>query len=421
MTLVYDNIGHIVTLLCLLVGSTVFSGAETAFFNLSRRQLEVFGKSCSRLQRMTAKMMAEPKNLLGCLLLGNMIVNVLYFATASILALRLERQVSLTAAAVSAFLTFMILVVFGEIVPKSVAFSNSTLLSSVFAVPAYFFLRIFTPLVVTFRFLIVDPALRLLLGNGKEPAEVSNAEFKILVELLRKRGLITTDENKLLSEIVELDLLKVRDCLQSRVDMVACSVAESSRAIQQIMNKHNLIKIPVYVDHVDNIVGLVHMRQLLLRPEMSLDKLVQPVNFIPEQKSIESLLEFFRKSGTDTAMVVDEYGGISGIIRVEDIAEELLGPIETGDDETPPIEQTGPFEYRLRGNMAVHEWAESFGIDASQWQVATIGGLIAASLGKLPRPGDVTYVRNLKFTVENVKKRRIESVIVSLELAKKND
>ena len=142
--------------------------------------------------------------------------------------------------------------------------------------------------------------------------------------------------------------------------------------------------------------------------------MVQQVHFVPEQKTVESLLEFFRKTGTDTAIVVDEYGGIAGSICLEDIAEELLGPIEITDG-IEPIEQTGPFEYRLAGNLAIHDWAQSFGIEPAEIKVYTIGGLVTALLGKIPKSGDVAYLNNLKFTVERVRKHRIETVILTLE------
>jgi len=196
--------------------------------------------------------------------------------------------------------------------------------------------------------------------------------------------------------------------------MIACPVTELPQHAREMMLRNHLTKLPVYVGEIDNIVGLVHLRRLLLWPTTPLDKLVQRVHFVPEQKTVESLLEFFRKTGTDTAIVVDEYGGIAGSVRLEDIAEELLGPIEfTGGIE--PIEQIGTFEYRLAGNLAIHDWAEAFGIDVAETRLSTIGGLITALLGKIPKPGNVAYLKNLKFTVEQMQKHRIKTLILTLE------
>ncbi|MHC4574145.1 MAG: hemolysin family protein [Planctomycetota bacterium] len=401
-------------MLFLLAGSAFFSGVETAFFNLSRGQRIFLQKSEHKLQKLAARLLDKPSRLLSCLLLGNMTVNVLFFAASSIFATRIGKQMGMTAAAAAALVSFAVLVLFGEILPKSLAYANSKAFSVASAVPALVCLRILTPIVSVCRLLIVEPVLRLVLGPAKHPRPVSVSEFKSLMEQVQKRGLLSADENRLLSEIVELGFLKVRHVMQPRVDMLACEVRDSSRKALEMMQKNRRTKLPVYVRTIDNVVGAVHLRQILLRPNTSLDRLVQQVDFVPEQKTVESLLEFFRNSGTDIAIVVDEYGGIAGSVRLEDIAEELLGPIEVGP-AVAAIEQIGPFEYRLAGDLAVHEWAEVFGIEVAASRFSTIGGLVTAFLGKIPKSGDVAYLKNLKFTVERMRKHRVETLILNLE------
>ncbi len=407
-------------MLLLLFASAFFSGAETAFFNLSRKQIHLLKQSKHKLQNLVAKLLDRPKQLLSCLLFGNMTVNVLFFAASSILTVRATEQIGAGAAAITAFVTFGVLVLFGEILPKSVAFANSRVLSEAAALPAFLLLQVLAPIVFVIRILIVEPTLRLLLGRPQARQPISTGEFKILIEQVRKRGLITADENRLLGEIIQLGFLKVHDCLRPRVDMIACSVTESPKTALELMQKNHLTKVPVYVRTVDNIVGLVYLRQLLLHPGKPLDKLVQQVHFVPEQKTVESLLEFFRRVGTDIAIVVDEYGGIAGSVRLEDIAGELLGPIEATDG-IKPIEQIGPFKYRLAGELALHDWAEAFGIEPAEMRMSTVGGLVTALLGKMPKAGDVAYLENLKFTVERVQKHRIETLILSLESSLTND
>jgi len=398
----------------LLGASAFFSGSETAFFNLTRRQIELFKKSRNKFENLTARLLAEPARLLSCFLFGNMTANILFYAVASVLLVGIEKQFGVTAAALAAVVTFAMLVLFGEIVPKSLAYINSQYISVVAAIPAYMFTKVFSPVVVVFRFLIVEPALRLILGPRKHPKPISADEFKTLIGQQQRRGLISEDENKLVTEIVELGFLKVRHVMRPRVDIIACDVTTSNRTICQVMQENHLTKIPVYVKKIDNIVGQVYLRRLLLNRDTSPDKLVQRIHFVPEQKTVESLLEFFRKSHTDTAIVVDEYGGIAGSVALEDIAEELLGPIEPTEG-TEPIQQIGPMEYRLAGNLAIHDWADTFGIDAAETKLATIAGLVTALLGKIPKPGDTVALRNLEFTVEKVKKHRIESIILTFE------
>jgi putative hemolysin len=232
--------------------------------------------------------------------------------------------------------------------------------------------------------------------------------------------LITADENKLLMETIQFGFLKVRHVMQPRVDMIVCNVTGSVQQARQIMQKNHLTKLPVYKRTLDNIIGLVHLRRLLLEPEASLQDIVQEVHFVPEQKTVESLLEFFRNSGTDTAIVADEYGGIAGLVRLEDIAEELVGPIDF-TEQIEPIKKIGPFEYRLAGNLPIHDWAEAFGIEPDETRLSTIGGFVTALIGRIPKTGDVAHLENLKFTVEKIQKHRIETVILTFELISTND
>jgi len=305
-------------------------------------------------------------------------------------------------------------VLFGEIVPKSITYTDSRPLAVAVTVPVFLAVQVLGPFALVFRVLILEPVLRILFGGSRTPQTITLAEFRSLVHLSRQRGLISASENRLIGEVIELGLLKVRHVMQPRVDMVACDVTESAAAVRERMQTRHLTKMPVYVKKMDNVVGMIHLRQLLLKPVCSLDKLVQPVQFVPEQKTVESLLEFFRKTGTDVAVVVDEYGGIAGSVRLEDIAEELFGRMEMVSG-IEPIKQLGPFQYRLAGDLAIHDWADVLGIDLEETRLSTIGGLVTTLLGTIPRKGDVAHWGNVKFTVDRVSRHRIETVILSFE------
>jgi len=403
-----------VVLLILLLCSAFFSGSETAFFNLSRRQIRMLRQSQHKLDNLVSTLLNKPRQLLCSLLFGNMVVNVLFFAIISVIVFRLEHQGKTALSAAVAFLGFVVLVILGEIIPKSVAYANSKTISTAAALPAFLCMELLRPFVFVFKFLIAEPVLRLLLGPDKMVRQLSTNELRALIEQVHKSGLITADEDKLLSEIIELGFLKVRHVMRPRVDIIACAVTKEPKDALELMRKNNMTKMPVYAGRRDNIVGLVEIRDLLLKSSGTLGKITRRVNFVPEQKKVESLLEFFRSSGTDTAIVVDEYGGIAGWVSLEDIAEQLLGPIETASQQ-PIIEQVGPFEYRLSGNLALHDWAGSFGVDPLQSRFATIGGMVTTLLGRIPRTGDTARMGNLKFTVERMRKHRIETILLTIE------
>ncbi len=416
----WQNIGHVVSMLILLACSAFFSGSETALFNLERRQIKLFRESKSRVQNLIARLLKKPGQVLNCLLFGNMTVNVLFFAVSSVLAIRVKEQSGLVGAGIAAFVGFSVLVLFGEIVPKSLAYTNSRSFSMMAALPVFLCVKIFAPIGFVFKFFILEPILRIFLGPRRHPKAITVAEFKSLVDTSRKEGLITDDENKLLTEVIEFGFLKVRHVMKPRVDMIACSVTDSLQNAHHKMRQYNLTKLPVYMREIDNIVGIAHLRQLLLRPETSLDKIVQPVHFVPEQKTVESLLNFFRKTGTDMAIVVDEYGGIAGSVQLEDIAEEIFGHLEDIQG-IEPIKQLGPFEYRLAGYLAIHDWADVLGVNLAETRLSTIGGLVTGLLGRIPKKGDVAYMGNLKFTVEKVHRHRIETVVLTFEMNSNNE
>lgn len=171
-------------MLLLLAGSAFFSGAETAFFNLSRRQTKLLKESTSKLQNLAASLLNRPGQLLGCLLFGNMTVNVLFYAVAGVFV---SEQATLTAAAISAVVTFSALVLLGEILPKSMAYANSSSLSIIAALPAFLCLQLFTPLHFVFKFLILEPVLMVFLGPKRLPKAITVGEFKSLIETSQNR------------------------------------------------------------------------------------------------------------------------------------------------------------------------------------------------------------------------------------------
>lgn len=414
-----QQVAHIVLLVVLLGFSAFFSGCETTFFALSRRQVKLFSQSTHRLPRLVSVIMRRPGQLLGCLLFGNMTVNVLFFAASSVLAIDIGRRYGVTAGTVTGVVNFLLLVLLGEILPKSAAYINTRPIAVAMAVPTYLCVRVFSPIVSLFRFFIEKPTLRLILGAAHQRKPITNIELKQLIEHARKGGLITADENRFLTETVELGLLKVRHVMCPRVDMAACEIMEKPAHSAELMMKKRITKMPVYAGRIDNIVGVVELRDIMLQPGTALEKLVRKVHFVPEQKRVESLVEFFRKARTDIAIVVDEYGGIAGTVRIEDVAEELMGPMKTVE-QGREIEAIGPLKYRLAGHLPIHDWAEAFGVDVEETQVSTIGGLVTELLGRIPKPGDETRLNNLKFTVEKVRKNRVETVVLNLEPLRKN-
>ena len=414
MPQVHYSLFYALFMIVLLACSAFFSGSETALFNLPRNVVKTMRQSKHRLEHLVAKLLQKPEQLLGSLLLGNLIVNILFFATASALSIKLEKQVSTTMAAVVAFASFILLILCGEILPKYLLYHNSKKISTVVALPVFLIVRFFSPVVTSIRITVVQPTLRIFLGPPKQPKPINPIEFKALIETTRQHELISLHQDKILTELMDFGFLKVRNVLRPRVDMIACSVKDTTQKAGEIMMKHHLTKMPIYSNTIDNIIGMVQIRNILLHPESTLKEITEEVEFVPEQKSVESILEFFKRKRTDTTIVVDEYGGVAGLVCLDDITEELFGAIGA-KEEIEMIEQLSPFDYRLPGYLPIHDWIKRFGLKPKEVHVATMGGFVATLLGKIPRKGDVAHWENLTFTAEQVSKHRIRTVLLNIK------
>ena len=403
---------YIVLMIVLLGCSAFFSGSETAFFHLSQRTVRQFSQSGKKMERLTAITLTNPSQFLTALLFGNMLVNVLYFALTSMMSFQFGRSSGPVVGTLVAVSGFVLLLLLGEMLPKSLAYTNARQFCLLAAPACYLILKILGPLLFIIDLFIVQPTIRLFVGTPQK-ADISIKQLKVLLDSSRRQGLISGNENQLLAEILKFSFLKVRHVMQPRVEMPSCCVRTSVKSVTQEMLGKNITQIPVYTKSIDSIVGFIHLRDLLVHPERSLSTMVRHAQFVPEQKSVESLIDFFRQTKTDTAIVVDEYGGVAGWVELDDIMEQLLGPLEDAD-EVEPIEQVGPMEYRLRANLSIHEWMDAFGIDIKQERQVTIGGFVIALLGRIPKEGDEVRFKNVRFIVERVKQNRIQTILLTL-------
>ena len=403
---------YIVLMIVLLGCSAFFSGSETAFFLLSQRTVRQFAQSGKKMERLTAITLTNPSQFLTALLFGNMLVNVLYFALTSMMSFQFGRSSGPVVGTLVAVSGFILLLLLGEMLPKSLAYTNARQFCLLAAPACYLILKILGPLLFIIDLFIVQPTIRLFVGTPQK-ADISIKQLKVLLDSSRRQGLISGNENQLLAEILKFSFLKVRHVMQPRVEMPSCCVRTSVKSVTQEMLGKHITQIPVYTKSIDSIVGFIHLRDLLVHPERSLSTMVRHAQFVPEQKSVESLIDFFRQTKTDTAIVVDEYGGVAGWVELDDIMEQLLGPLEDAD-EVEPIEQVGPMEYRLRANLSIHEWMDAFGIDIKHERQVTIGGFVIALLGRIPKEGDEVRFKNVRFIVERVKQNRIQTILLTL-------
>lgn len=406
-------LGQIILLAILLVFSAFFSGSETAYFQLSRKTVRQYSVSNNRFERLVARVLQDPNRFLTALLFGNMTVNILFYAISGTLMYQVGTQYGALAGTVAGVVCFTVILIGGEMLPKSLAYGDTKRFCTVSSPVNFVVMRVLGPILKVLDILILKPTLRLFVMPHKTGA-ISINHFKFLVESSRRQGLISNDENQILMEILKFSYLKVRHVMTPRVEMRACSSTLSIEKMKRQMLANRHTSLPVYRGSIDDIVGVVYLRDILLNPDSGLQALLKKVHFVPEQKTVESLIEFFKQTQTDQAIVVDEYGGVAGLVELDDITEHLAGTVEE-TSAADPIESLGPLTYRLQANLSIYDWMESFGLDDfKEERLTTIGGFIMAALGRIPKAGDQVKMKNMTFTVEKVSHNRIETVILSL-------
>jgi len=409
---------HLLAMAVLLGASGFFSGAETALFNLSREQLRRFRASRSPLRRATARLMDEPRRVLVTVLFGNMTVNTAFFVMGVMLMRKVGAQHPEAVGTwrfVIGTLTPVLVIVFGEVTPKSVAATMPGRLAPLAGLPLMVLGYLVLPVRLVLGYAIVVPLTRLITGGRRdERGFVTTEELQAIVEVAGNEGTVSSAESDMLADILELGEMKVREVMTPRVEIVGCDLSTPTPDVLPIFRQSMKTKILVYQGRMDNVVGVVYAKTAFLNPETPLADLVRPVHYVPESKTVESLLKTFRARRIQFAVVVDEYGGLAGLVTLEDCLEEIVGEIEDETDvpAADPVQRLGPSEYLLAGNLSIRSWEDLFGMDLPEGgsRYTTVAGFVTSLLERLPARGDTARWRNLEFRVDEVRRRRVTRV-----------
>ncbi len=404
----------------LLTGSAFFSGSETALFSLGSHQRLQQRRAGGLTGRAIATLMAETRALLITLLMGNMAVNVLYFVISTLLLIRLADvyEASGWVVSIASVLPLLGVIMLGEVFPKLVATRNALGWSRFIALPLLLVHRTLAPLRIAVNGLVITPLARLI-DPGHRPADLSAEEFQALLRLSEQQGIIDTDEEQLLQGVLQLSQVKVADIMVPRVDVRAYDLNQPLQRLYEQVHRTRLGHVPVCEGGLDHVRGVVNSRELLLRSPADigqLQKLLRPAQFAPAVARIENVLRQFRASGDPVAVVVDEFGGTAGLVTLEDVVEQMVGDIAGpyAGGQGKLIEPLGADRFRINAALPVAAWAERFRLPVEQSGVDTLGGLVMAELGRVPRPGDRVQMANIELEVEHMRGRRIDTLIARL-------
>ena len=411
-------------MLFLLCFSAFFSATETAFFSLTREEVDRFGKSNSKSERLVQTLLKTPKNLLTTILLGNMLANIGFYCTSYGLAQKIAVDSpygGIWVAGTVCIVSLLTIIIMGEVIPKNIAVKIPDQYSRWAAIPIYLFDRIFWPFRVVLTSIISSISSVFDKGSGDEKC-VTIDELKMLVEFSEKQGIVDQEERSMIHGILDFKRAQIKEIMLPRVDMNLYDIADPVQGLIDLARETKETKFPIYEETPDNILGIVHAKDIFLNPKTQLKDILKPVQFVPEPKSIEGLLRQFRREGSQLAIVVDEHGGTAGLITLEDIIEEIVGEIQ--DEHEKPRETINKIDknkYLISGNLSLRDWSDTFGVETGPMGVDTIGGLVIALLEHIPQKGDSVKYEDFVFTVEGVRKRRITSILQEMKVKSKSD
>ena len=312
-------------------------------------------------------------------------------------------------------------VVLGEMIPKSIALQSAE--TTVLRLDSTMTLTqmVFLPVTAVLNALgnLIIRALRIPPADAGSRV-MSPQELELIVEESFAGGLIQADEQLFIENILDLSERTVGQVMTPRTRLVGLAVNASLEHTLSLICEVRFTRYPIYAGNLDQIVGILHIKSLarwLVRPKGDFDSLKlssQPV-FVPESLSIEKMLVRFRREGLQMAFVVDEYGGIAGIVTIEDLVEEVVGEIhDEFDQEIPPVQVIEPGRLRVRGDVLLAELNQHYDLNLNHPEASTLGGMMMALLGRVLKPGDLAKVDNASFEVESVKGLAIQTVLVNL-------
>ncbi len=405
--------GYVILIFLLLILSGFFSGTETAIFNLRTHREKIHDD--------IAKLLANPRRLLVSILTGNTIVNVLMAAFAAMLAVRFAETLHLpeyVIVLVEVILITIVVVLFGEIIPKIIAIRRSSDFVRIVRVPLKFFSYLLYPISGILHG-IVKIILKIL-PIRKEKIFDTEEELKILTQVSEEQGTLQTEESEMIQSIYEFHKKSVHEVMTPRVDMVALSSKASIHDVIDVIREKQFSKIPIYKENIDDIKGILFAKDLIpfLSTEDSdvhLTALARPPFFVPENKELDALLDEFRERKTSIAIVVDEWGGTSGLVTLEDVVEEVIGElIDPYDQDNPKIKKQKDGHIIVDARMGIYDLEEETDIEfPSERDYDTLGGFIMQETKDFSKPGDLIRYADREFVVVKVDGSRIEQVLIS--------
>lgn len=402
----------LIMLFCILM-SAYFSATETAFSSLNAIRIKVLADSGNRRAKLTARLADDYDKLISTILIGNNIVNIAVSSIATLLFVKFYGDIGATYSTVA--VTILVLI-FGEITPKSIAKDFPEKFAMFSAPFINLLIHVLTP--VNFLFSQWKKLVSKML-KSQEDSKMSQEELMLLLEEAQRDGSIDKDEGALLKNAVEFRDLEAQDILTPRVDLIAVSVDSTKEEVAQSFTESHFSRLLVYDDDIDKVVGVIHQKDFYTGNGITtkpIRDIITPPIFIHPTEKVSDLQKLLQSHQSHIAIVIDEYGGTLGIVTMEDILEELVGEIwDEHDEQEESFQQLDDHTYLIDGDLTFDDFCAYFHIEDEADSVS-LGGWIMERMGKVPAAGDSFEYGGLSIKVEEISSNRIQKVrVVQLE------
>lgn len=408
----------LLVLIVLLILSAFFSSAETAFTTVSSIKIRFLIDEGNKKAILVDKINQNKSKMLSAILIGNNLVNIIASALSTVLAQKLFGEYAISFA--TGILTLLVLI-FGEITPKTLATINSLKLSLSYAKAIYALMYILTPFIFVINFL-AGSLMRLLGVNPNTKASsITENELRTIVDVSHEEGVIEKEERQMINNVFDFGDAVASDVMVPKFDMTMADINSTYDELIQIFRKEKFTRIPIYQDTTDNVIGIINMKDLLLyNPDhiFEIRNFLRSAFFTYEGKRISELMMEMKKTSVNIVIVLDEYGVTSGLITLEDLLEEIVGEIhdEYDLDDDDSVREISSNKYLIEGHIKITDVNDRLNLNLHSEEYDSIGGLIIEKLDRFPNPGDKIIIENVSLKVISMDKMRIDTVEITITI-----
>lgn len=406
-----ESISLMIIVFCIMM-SAYFSATETAFSSLNRIRVKNMAEKGNRRAALVLKMSENYDVLLSTILIGNNIVNIASASLATVLFVRFLGNEA--GASVSTIVTTVVVLIFGEVSPKSIA-KESPERFAMFSAPL---LKVFVLVLTPFNFFFIQwKKLLSVVFQASEDRGITEEELLTIVEEAKQDGGIDEQESSLIRSAIEFTELRAEDIFTPRIDVEAVSADAGKEEIAKVFAETGYSRLPVYEGNIDRIVGIVYQKDFhnqVYRTEMPFEQIIKPAMFIAKNKKIGPLLKELQQNKMHIAVILDEFGGTAGIVTMEDILEELVGEIwDEHDEVVQEIKKVSETEYLVAGSANIDKVFDVLHKER-EFDFITVSGWVMEMAGRIPVQGDCFVYENLEVTVMEMDEKRVEQVRIAV-------